>query len=125
MPPDFWHQFFHASCFFLIKCPSGRSPRHVRSEDMMDHRAIRRDTNKNAFTLVELLVVIAIIALIIALLLPALSRAREASQSTACLSNMRQLAMAGHLYASEHKDCLPFIPPPQHSHGDGTIYISG
>jgi len=92
---------------------------------MMDHRAIRRDTNKNAFTLVELLVVIAIIAMIIALLLPALSRAREASQSTACLSNMRQLAMAVHLYAADSKDHLPWIPHPQHSLGDGTAYVSG
>src|SRR4051812_21912151 len=92
---------------------------------MMDHRAIRQGIDKNAFTLVELLVVIAIIAMIIALLFPALSRAREASQSAACLSNMRQLALAVHLYADDNKDHLPFIPPPQHSLGDGTAYVCG
>ena len=91
----------------------------------MDHPAIRPGITKKAFTLIELLVVIAIIAILIALLFPALSRIREAAQSTACLSNMRQLAMAVHLYASENKDKLPFIPHPQHSLGDGTIYISG
>ena len=91
----------------------------------MDHRAIRRSIKKYAFTLVELLVVIAIIAILIAILLPALARIREAAQSSACLSNMRQLAMAIHLYANDNKDRLPFIPHPQHSRGDGTIYISG
>src|SRR5882672_9896557 len=91
----------------------------------MDHRLIRRGIFRSAFTLVELLVVIAIIAVLIAILLPALARIREAAQSTACLSNMRQLAMAIHLYANDNKDRLPFIPHPQHSFGDGTAYISG
>jgi len=91
----------------------------------MDHRAIRRGIKKCGFTLVELLVVIAIIAILIAILLPALARVREAAQSSACLSNMRQLAMAIHLYANDNKDRLPFIPHPQHSFGDGTAYISG
>jgi prepilin-type N-terminal cleavage/methylation domain-containing protein/prepilin-type processing-associated H-X9-DG protein len=91
----------------------------------MGHRAIRRNRIENAFTLVELLVVIAIIAVLIAILLPALSRMREAAQATACLSNMRQLAAAIHLYANDNKDRLPHIPHPQHSLGDGTAYISG
>ena len=91
----------------------------------MGHWAIRRGKIIAGFTLVELLVVIAIIAVLIAIILPALARIREAAQSTACLSNMRQLAMMIHLYADDHKDRLPYIPPPQHSRGDGTAYISG
>ena len=91
----------------------------------MGQRAIRRGTIRTAFTLVELLVVIAIIAVLIAIMLPALARIREAAQGSACLSNMRQLAMAIHLYANDNKDRLPFIPHPQHSFGDGTAYISG
>ncbi len=57
--------------------------------------------NRKGFTLIELLVVISIIALLIAMLLPALKKAREAAKQTACLSNMRQVAIGHTVYASE------------------------
>src|SRR2546423_486147 len=60
---------------------------------------------RRAFTLVELLVVIGIIALLIAILLPALSKAREQSRTVACLSTLRQIAMANYNYAAENKGC--------------------
>jgi prepilin-type N-terminal cleavage/methylation domain-containing protein len=62
---------------------------------------------KRGFTLVELLVVIGIIALLISILLPALGRAREAAQRTACLSNIRQLGIAMQQYANDNKDFIP------------------
>jgi prepilin-type N-terminal cleavage/methylation domain-containing protein len=61
----------------------------------------------SGFTLVELLVVIGIIAVLVGVLLPGLTRAREAAQRAACLSNLRQTYLAVSLYASAHKDAVP------------------
>ena len=58
--------------------------------------------NSRAFTLIELLVVIALIGLLAALLLPALSRAREKGQRTACFSNLRQVALSARLYMDDN-----------------------
>jgi prepilin-type N-terminal cleavage/methylation domain-containing protein/prepilin-type processing-associated H-X9-DG protein len=63
---------------------------------------------RGGFTLVELLVVIGIIAVLIAILLPVLGRARDQANRTACMSNLRQLALGFMLYASDNKDKCPY-----------------
>jgi type II secretory pathway pseudopilin PulG len=60
-----------------------------------------------AFTLVELLIIIGVLIVLLALLLPILSKARSASQRVTCLSNLRQIMMAFHLYANENHQDLP------------------
>ena len=66
-------------------------------------------SRRKGFTLVELLVVIGIIAILIGVLLPALSRAREASNAVKCGSNARQLALAIRTFAEEHRGYMPAV----------------
>ena len=59
------------------------------------------------FTLIELLVVIAIIALLVSLLMPSLKQAKDLARQSACLSNMRMVAMAIPQYADENDGYMP------------------
>lgn len=70
----------------------------------------RRAGFRDSFTMVELLVVIAIGAVAAALLLAAVQKAREAANRTNCANNLRQLAVAMHLY----QDAYNGLPPNYH-----------
>jgi prepilin-type N-terminal cleavage/methylation domain-containing protein/prepilin-type processing-associated H-X9-DG protein len=71
------------------------------------------------FTLIELLVVIAIIAILAAMLLPALTKARQRSESVACLNHLKQLSTACVLYAGDFRDYWPL-----NNQGDDSVNLA-
>jgi type II secretory pathway pseudopilin PulG len=70
--------------------------------------------------LIELLVVIAIIALLAALLLPVLAAGKQKAKQIACLSNLKQLALCGIMYADDNDSKL-VDNLPQHQGEPGPL----
>jgi len=56
------------------------------------------------FTLIELLVVIAIIAILAAILFPVFAQAKSQAKKSNGVSNVKQIALAGVMYANDNDD---------------------
>ena len=82
------------------------APRSLGAQEVLARPWTAR-CGRCGFTLIELLVVIAIIAILAALLLPSLHHAKDKSLRIQCLSNLRQIGMAMHLYTQDNQDTFP------------------
>jgi prepilin-type N-terminal cleavage/methylation domain-containing protein len=78
----------------------------------------------SGFTLTELLVVIVIVAVLATLTFTLVSRARESARQVGCLSNLKNIAGAVMLYASDNGDNLPFevTSPPDNPGTHSSIW---
>jgi prepilin-type N-terminal cleavage/methylation domain-containing protein len=70
-----------------------------------------RNSNKG-FTLVEIMIVVAIIGLLAAIAIPNFVRARQTSQTNACINNLRQLDGAKQQWALENGQKASAEPTP-------------
>ncbi len=95
------------SQFLIENRPASRMLGGIRRMKRLRHR-----NPVGGFTLIELLCVIAIIAILAALLLPAISQAKQRAKRVVCVNNLREIGLAFHIFANDHRGKLPMQVAP-------------
>jgi prepilin-type N-terminal cleavage/methylation domain-containing protein len=86
------------------------SPKHTRIArcQFCVARVARVASRQRAFSLLELLVVIAVVTVLTALIMPAMRHVYENANRVVCAAQLQQIGQAMFMYASDHKDRLPY-----------------
>lgn len=79
----------------------------MKTNNISNLFAGKRIQRGNGFTLIELLTVIAIIGILAAIIIPTVGKVRQVANAAKNKSNIRQLAVANLLYATDYKYFAP------------------
>lgn len=79
----------------------------------------RTTAQGNGFTLIEILVTLVIVVILFTIIVSVINNAKGSAQRAQCVSNLRALVAATHLYANEHNGQFPTVPDSSRGIFDG------